>query len=489
MKDNLNVLFISAEATPFVKVGGLADVAGALPAALRALPSDQTGGLFLDVRLVLPFHNIIKSSEIITTAILQFPLTVGEEQLEISVYESVLGGVPTYLIDGDPISKAESVYSSNGEQDREKYIFFSIAAFELARYLEWKVDVIHANDWHTALTLYLLKTRKSDLFYENTKGLITIHNLPYMGGEVGDMFHKFGIEALTDGELPEWARTQMLPIGLWAADTMVAVSETYAKEIMTPDYGSGLHEFLKKRRRVIRGITNGLDIKQWDPKSDEYIFTNFNWRNIEDRIDNKSDLIRTLGLDEDLTIPLIGMVTRVDYQKGIDLTINALRLLSDLPWQFVLLGSGDAFIEGQLQQLQTEFSERVRIISRFDNEISHQIYAGADIFLMPSRYEPCGLSQMIAMRYGCVPVVHATGGLIDTVKDGETGFVFQESKSETQAEAIRNALVTFKAKKTWQSLQKKGMRHDFSWGRSAKKYATIYRSLSQQKLPEVHNEN
>lgn len=481
MKKSLNILFLAAEATPFIKVGGLADVAGSLPRALRNLPPSEINGLGLDVRLTIPFYGIIQSSNFTLEPLLNFMIPIQGGETAVSAYQCINNGVPVYFIGSEIISKSENVYSSNGEQDREKFILFTIAALELARLLGWKVDVIHANDWHTALALYLIKTRQTNKFYNNTSGILTVHNLPYMGGDGQIIFHKYEIHGLNDIALPTWARNQMLPMGLWAADAIVAVSKTYADEIKTPEYGCGLHGFLKCISSKITGIVNGLDLKQWDPFLDPKLFKKFNAENLENRKKNKIFLLESLTLMKDITIPLICMVTRINYQKGVDTSIRALHLLLELPWNFVLLGSGDPYIEAELNQFQAEYPDRVRILLKYDDEMSRQIYAGADILLMPSRYEPCGLSQMIAMRYGCVPVVHNTGGLKDTVTNNETGFVFEGSEPELQAAAIRKALTVYAMQREWEQIQRNGMVKDFSWSRSALGYDAIYRSLVADK--------
>ncbi|MFH2040081.1 MAG: glycogen/starch synthase [Chloroflexota bacterium] len=482
MLETINILFLAAEATPFIKIGGLADVAGSLPIALRSLSTQQTGGFRLDVRLVLPLHRIAQSGVENLKPFLNFVVPTEEGEIKAQTYEASLNGVPTYFIDGPPISRSEYVYSPNPEDDQEKYTFFSLAVLELMRVLNWKVHIVHANDWHTALSIYALRTFKKDNFYTKTAGMITLHNLPYMGGDSIDQYKKYGVQELVDKGLPVWARNRALPLGLWASDAIVPVSVSYAREILTPEFGSGLQGFLQSHTNKIIGIINGLDVNQWDPATDKFLFSNFDKRTLETRKDNKISLIQKIGLEADPAIPLIGMVTRIDYQKGLDLVVQAIPMLTNMRWQLVILGSGDKALEKELNQFQMEYPDRVRVILGYDNSMSHLIYAGSDMFLMPSRYEPCGLSQMIAMRYGNIPVVHATGGLKDTVIEGKTGFVFEDSSSESQADAIKRALKYFSDPVKWQSLQRRGMDQDFSWTRSAIKYSTIYRSIAQKYL-------
>jgi len=483
MPININILFLAVEAYPYIKVGGLADVAGSLPFALRSLSAKQAGGYKLDVRLVLPLHRIAQNGLFTLRPLTDFTVTTKMGEIKAQAYESSLNGVPTYFIDGLPISRSDFVYSPNPEIDREKYTFFSLAALELARKMNFKVDIVHANDWHTALSVYAIRTIKEDTYYLNTKGILTVHNLPYMGGDSGELLDQYGFQKLLDTSVPVWARTQALPLGLWAADAIIPVSKTYAKEILTPEFGCGLQGLLQSRADVITGIINGLDLYQWDPAKDDLIISNYSVDNLDARLKNKITLLQKLDLDRDPHKPLIGMVTRIDYQKGIDLTIKALPLLKVNNWQMVILGAGDESIEEELSQLQEKYPDQVRVILRYDNSLSHLIYAGSDIFLMPSRYEPCGLSQMIAMRYGSVPVVHATGGLKDTVEKGITGFTFDDSSSESQADALRRALKVFSEPDKWLSLQRNGMKKDFSWTRSAIQYSILYRSIAFNNLP------
>ncbi len=482
MPETINILFLAAEANPYFKVGGLADVAGSLPIALRSLSIRETGGFRLDVKLILPLHWKTQTGVMSLKPIINYSILTEDGEINAQAYEASLNGVPTFFIDGSPISKSENIYSPNPEVDQEKYTFFSLAALKLMSLLNWRVHIIHANDWHTALAVYALRTFKEDPFYSTTAGLITLHNLPYMGGDCSIILKKYRFQKLVEKSIPVWARTQPLPLGLWAADAIVPVSVTYAMEILTPEDGCGLQDYLKSRANVITGIINGLDINQWDPATDEFLSSNYSIDTLEHRKKNKISLLNTLDLDTDPYKPLIGMVTRIDYQKGIDLVIKTLPLLLEKSWQLVILGSGDVALEQELSQFQMNFPDRVRVILRYDNSLSHLIYAGSDMFLMPSRYEPCGLSQMIAMRYGNVPVVHATGGLKDTVLDGKTGFVFEDSTPESQAGAINKALKVFSEPGKWQSLQRSGMGQDFSWTRSAIQYSYIYRTIADKYL-------
>ena len=475
--DSLNVLFLAVEAEPFIKIGGLADVAGSLPLALRSLSNQDVPARKLDVRMVLPLHRMLVAESATMRQVAEFPVYRLGRNLPARVFETSMAGMPVYFISGEPIDSAASVYSQDPALDREKFTFFSLAALEMTRHMAWQPDVIHANDWHTALALYALRSRLSDPKNRRMRSMLTLHNLPYMGGDGTDVLAAYGLIPPIDKALPEWARTQPLPLGLWSADAVVAVSPTYAHEILTPEYGCGLEAFLGNRSASITGILNGLDLAAWDPETDKTLSGNFSVANLSGRTANKATLQSQLGLREDARLPILAMIGRIDQQKGVDIISDVLRQITDLPWQFVLLGSGDPILESALRALELEFPERVRSVIRFDAQLGRTIYGGADMLLMPSRYEPCGLAQMIAMRYGCVPVVHATGGLKDTVKEGKTGFLFPATEAAAMLEALRRALSTYASPGKWEQFQRNGMAEDFSWTRSAEQYAELYRSL------------
>ncbi|KAF0106476.1 MAG: starch synthase [Anaerolineaceae bacterium] len=478
MPASINVLFLAAEAEPFVKVGGLADVAGSLPLALRALPYQATHGAALDVRLVLPLHLHSRAESTTMRPVAEFQVYRSGGSIPAQVFETSLNGMPVYFISGHPLSASPSVYSPDPALDREKYAFFSLAVLEMLRHVDWQPDILHANDWHTALALYALRARRGDPVLARVRTLLTLHNLPYMGGEAADALNAYGLMPLNDDALPQWARTFFLPLGLWAADAIVPVSPAYAREILTPDFGCGLESYLNSRRESITGILNGLDVSGWDPAADAAIPAPFSAANLEPRSASKAALQKSLGLPEDPRIPLLAMVGRVDRQKGQDLAFDALRQSASHAWQFVMLGSGDPALENLAANLQADFHDRVRVALRYDAPLGRLIYAGADMFLMPSRYEPCGLAQMIAMRYGCVPVVRATGGLKDTVEEGRTGFLFRKAEPADLAEALERALGVYANPAKWQRYQRNGMSADFSWPRPARQYAMLYHSLT-----------
>jgi starch synthase len=474
MPQTLNILFLAAEAEPFVKVGGLGDVAGTLPRALRALSNDDVK---LDVRLVLPYHTVIRNETLRPVAIYSIPR--GNTDVQVEALEGNLDGMPVYFLNGDPIQASGSVYSTNNKLDGEKYTFFSLAALELPRQLNWSADIIHANDWHTALSAYGNLVKRWDEKTRKVCSIVSIHNLPFLGPDVSAILQDYGLP-LANTDLPTWARVMPMPLGLWASDAIVAVSPSYANEIMDEEFGSGLQDFLRNRKESVSGILNGLDISSFDPQTDPTLAVNYNADSLALRPQNKAALQERVGLPVLPDVPVLGMVTRMDVQKGVDIALKGLKLLGRQNWQLVLLGAGDPKLEKLAKDLQAEMPDRVRVETRYDAKLARQIYGGADIFLMPSRYEPCGISQMISMRYGCLPLVRSVGGLHDTVTDGETGFAFVEAKVKSFNDAIRRALVAYPGRERWAEMQKAGMALDFSWPLSARKYLELYKKLVKE---------
>jgi starch synthase len=349
--------------------------------------------------------------------------------------------------------------------------------------LRWTPNILHANDWHTASAVYALAQRRADSEFAWMKSVMCVHNLPFMGGGTSPNLSAYGVHPAVRPGLPDWARHFPLPMGLATADAIVAVSPAYAMEMLTPDYGCGLQDFLRGRAGAISGILNGIDIIDYDPSSDPALSRNYTAQSLGKRLENKAFLQHSLDLPIDSSVPLLGLVSRMDPQKGVDIAVAGLRLAADQPWQAVLLGTGMQHIEEETAALARDFPDRVRAVARYDPALSRQIYAGADVLLMPSRYEPCGLAQMIAMRYGCVPLVRETGGLADTVRpytdaqDG-TGFLFSEPTAEAFSNALSEALTLYANHDRWQTLQRHGMKQDFSWERSAHAYESLYRKLA-----------
>jgi starch synthase len=482
MPDIINVLFLAAEAEPFIKVGGLGDVAGSLPRYLRKLAPEVTNGCAIDIRLVLPMHPVLRNDPRGLRPLLIFPLSRKNDEIQVQVYTTNIDGLPVYFLDGEPVSSSGSVYSSEPALDGEKYTFFSLAALELARQLDWKLDIVHANDWHTALACYGILIKRWEGEFPGVSSILTLHNLPYMGPDVSEMLESYGLMQVQTG-LPEWANSEPLPLGLWAADAIVAVSPTYAREILTPEYGCGLQDYLYARHEALNGILNGIDDESFNPALDPAIGSNFGTPTLDKRPLNKTALQVRLDLPVESEVPLLGVISRMDLQKGLDLIPKALRQLKNLNWQAVILGTGMPKLEEIFRQFQAEFPDRVRAEFKYDDGLARQIYAGADMLLMPSRYEPCGISQMIAMRYGCVPIVSSVGGLKDTIFANDTGFVFTKPTTARLTTAIKKALAIYPDQEKWQVMQKAGMSQDFSWSVSARQYFQLYQRVIAQRTP------
>lgn len=464
----MKVLYLAAEATPLVKVGGLADVAGELPRALVRLG--------LDIRVAMPLHAGIDRSAYGLEEQSRFPVERGNGSVEATVSALDIGGVSFWLLDGDPIRAVPGVYGQP-EQDGEKYVFSAKAALLACQACGWQPDIIHANDWHAAAAINFIRSWRDDIpAWSGIRSLLTIHNLAYMGSEKARSI--YAVPETSDPLLPGWAERLPLPSGIALADAINTVSPTYAQEIQTPEYGCGLEHLLAARRDRLSGIMNGIDRTQWNPEADSALDQPFSPETLELRSRNKDRLQRELGLPPKAA-PLIGMITRLDHQKGVDLALEALEGLLDREWQFVLLGTGDPALEALAREFANQHPERVRALLRFDDRAARRLYGSADLILVPSRYEPCGLAQLIGMRYGAVPVVRATGGLRDSVLDVDqtpegTGFVFAAVAPEDLRAAIHRALGVFEDKRRWRSIQQLGMKRDHSWERTAVAYAELY---------------
>ncbi|MFN3308813.1 MAG: glycogen synthase [Anaerolineales bacterium] len=477
----MKVFYLAAEAEPYVKVGGLGDVAGSLPHALQEITAETD----FELRVAIPFHGAIQQQPpplrfLTTLQIPHYP-----QPLQAQVYELDNTAVKTYFVSGSLFTRDGPVYSSDTSFDGLKFTFFSLACLEFLQAIDWRPDVVHANDWHTAPALYAMLVQPLDFFRQSAR-IITIHNLPYLGHGAAEALAEFGLPPAVNSPLPVWAQQLPLPLGIYAADRIIAVSPTYAKEIQTSDFGAGLDEYLSSRREDIVGILNGLDLKVWDPSTDAKIEYPYDLRRLQRKELNKKQLFEEFGWRPLEGAPLIGMITRLDYQKGIDLAIAALRKIKDAPWQAVILGTGNPALEQAVYQLQLEFPERLRAVLRFDPHLSHRLYAAADMLLIPSRYEPCGLTQMIAMRYGTVPIGRATGGLRDTILDSgnpetSTGFLFEHPQSEELEITVRRAIQLYSNRRIWRTIQRNGMKQDFSWARSAREYLAVYQEVVQQK--------
>ena len=474
---------VAAEASPLIKIGGLGDVAGVLPKAIKALNPAN-----IDMRVILPYHQVLQKKHLKTKRLGSFNLTVPSGKILCKLFVFEESEIPMYLISNAYIDEAPYVYSGKPADDALKYMSFSMAVLEAARYLDWKFDVLHANDWHTAVSLHLLKAmRKTDPFFAGSKGLLTVHNMPYNGWGSQTAMKKLGIKPSKSRKLPAWARFTPLAMGLAAADKVVAVSKGYAEEILTEPFGSGLSEFMQTLGDKLTGIVNGIDTESYDPETDRHIAVRYSSSDLTGKAACKQALQELAGLKTDPKVPIFSIVSRLDNQKGIGLALDAVSKMDQLDWQLVLLGTGAPELEAQATELAEDYPEKVACFVRFDDGLARKLYAGADIFLMPSLYEPCGLSQMISMRYGNLPLAHAVGGLKDTIIDYSkhlaeaTGFLFEEATSKALRHAMQKALKFFMKENVWKKMQINAMEKNFSWSISATEYLAAYKSLWKAK--------
>ena len=468
----MKVLFLAAEASPLVKVGGLGDVAGSLPAALIAAGHE--------VRVALPGYGAIDwprwSPERVASVAVR---RAGGDQIA-DVFSTNVAGVPFWLITGPPIPKDRSIYGSGIDEDAPKFIFFSLASLWAAQALGFRPDIIHAHDFHASAAVYWLGTEgRRNEYFRSAGSVLTIHNLPYSGQGAGRALGAYWMpKADAIGALPDSHRDSLLALGILAADEITTVSPTYAREILTPSYGHGLDGLLRSRADRLTGILNGLDTRSWDPASDDALAQRFDAATMEKRRDNKAALQAEAGLEVRSDVPLIGVVSRFDWQKGLDVAVAPVRRWVEQGGQFVLLGTGERSLEHEYALLEQKHPGRASVRLRFDPKYARRIYAGADALLIPSRYEPCGLTQMIAMRYGSVPVARRTGGLADTIVDagdpGGTGILYDEESSVWLWDAMERMLRVYSQPPQWAELQRRGMRNDFSWDRSAGLYGAVY---------------
>ncbi|MBC7232734.1 MAG: glycogen synthase [Chloroflexi bacterium] len=473
----LKILYLAAEMVPFAKTGGLADVAGSLPKAIRALGHD--------IRVSMPRYGRIDPIRFGLQEVLPaFPVPMDKQMEEAAVLQGTIASdVPVYFIENAKYYDRDGIYMY--PDDAERFIFFCRSALEMLKRLNWRPDIIHCNDWHTAIIPNWLKTvYKDDPFFAQTATVYTIHNLAYQGifgyrvleiagiAEYGFMYHP---------EMADLAEVvDFMARGIFFADVINTVSEKYAQEILTPEFGEKLDPLLRDRRDRLFGILNGIDYEVMNPATDKYIVQNYDVEHLEKRVQNKLALQQQANLKQDAGIPLIGIISRLTDQKGFDILGDVLDHVLDLDLQLIVLGTGDPHYHEMFSRIAQAYQGKAAVFLTFNAELAQRIYAGTDMFLMPSRFEPCGLGQMIAMRYGSVPIVRATGGLADTVKDfdprtGEgNGFSFARYDRWALFATIVRALENYKYKDTWRRLQIKGMTADFSWNASARKYVDLY---------------
>ena len=487
MTASLRILMLSAEMVPFAKIGGPADVVGALPKALRRMGHD--------VRVAMPCYRSIRPEQFGMTVqieALSVPMKQGSET--VAIRETTVAGVPVYFVDAPHYFQRENVLGY--VDDGERFILFCRAALEMCRSLEWSPDVVHAHEWHTAIVPNWLHTiYRTDPLFATTASVFTVHNMAYQG-----IFgHRIlEVAGLADQEflMPVLAQKQedavdLLGRGITYADVVTTVSETYANEILTHEYGEGLESLLQQRSTRLEGILNGIDAESLNPATDIYIAQQFDADRLALRAANKRALQEQFGLEQDPDVPLLGFVSRLIRQKGCDLLASAFDHIMDLGAQIVIIGTGDPHYHEVFSQCVARYPKRAGVHFNFGADWTQPLYAGADMYLMPSRFEPCGLNQMIAMRYGAIPIVRATGGLIDTVaefdpvNDTGTGFTFKEFDPWALLVAVARAVQSYRFREPWQHLMQRAMHVDHSWRVSAERYADLYERAIDWHMADV----
>lgn len=486
----MKILYTAAEAAPFAKVGGLADVAGSLPKALKKLNGN-------DVRVIIPAYGSInfEANHVENVPNASMIIKLGDKDVPVSLKKTVLpnSDVIVYLVDNDEYFRShKEVYPSakDARFEQERFLVFSKAVLELMKKIDFKPDVINCNDWHTASIPVFLKTIYKDCdFYKYTATVFTIHNLAYQGLYSPDILEFAGLdkdEVFVSDKLEHNNDVNWMKGGIIYSDEITTVSEKYSAEIQTPEFGEGLEELLKSQNNKLYGILNGLDYTQWNPQTDNIISENFSTMNLRGKVGCKKSLQKQYGLAQKIaTVPLIGIISRLVDQKGFDLIAQIADELKTLNIQIVVLGQGQEKYE-QLFENLNDNSENIRATIGFDANMAKRIYAGCDMFLMPSKFEPCGLGQMIALNFGTVPIVRATGGLSDTIIDLKdsvshaNGFVFEDYSAEELLDTIKRAAALFNNKSEWTRIIKNAMSSNFSWEKSANRYLLVYGKAVEQ---------
>ncbi|MFD1392659.1 glycogen synthase GlgA [Lacticaseibacillus jixianensis] len=472
------VLFAAAEGAPFYKTGGLGDVAYALPQALHAAG--------LDVRVVLPYYSQKMPAKYAKQMqnLAQFTVQVGGVEKYVGVKTLALGGVPYYLIDNEEFFGRGGLYGY--WDDGGRFGFFQMALIEMMQVLDFIPDVLHVNDWHTAFVPVLLRDKYGWITpYQGIKTELTIHNLQFQGWfppSILDTVFGIGRQYFHADGFAQDGQVNWLKGGINFADVVTTVSPTYAQEIQTPAFGEHLDGTLRRQAGKLRGILNGIDTKLYDPATDANVKATYSAKTIKDKAKDKRDLQKTVGLPQ-RSVPIFGIVSRLTRQKGMDQLLAALEtLLPGLDIQVVMLGTGDGDIEEGFNHLRDRFAGKVASLVRFDEGLAQKIYGGADFFVMPSAFEPSGLAQMMAMRYGTLPIVHETGGLRDSVQPYDettgagTGFSYYDFTPQVLADTlVRAATIYQKQPKVYAQLQQQAMAQDFDWVHAAKLYIASYR--------------
>ena len=449
----MKVLLCSSEVAPFAKTGGLADVAGSLPIYLKKLKTD--------VRVCLPKYSCVKAR---------------------GMRVKLANTIPVYFIKNDKYFARPNLYGTEkGDfpDNLERFSFFCRSALELLKKEDFKPDIIHCNDWQTALIPVYPKTiYKADPFYSGIKTIFTIHNMAYQGVFAKEEYTKLGIgwEYFHMEALEFYGMVNLMKGGLVFSDFITTVSPTYSKEIQAPEFGCRLEGVLSKRKDSLGGILNGIDYNEWNPRTDKELSRRYSASLSADKVYNKVALQKELGFPIKPDVPLIGVVGRLVHQKGFDILAEKIDDICSMDLQFALLGTGEEAYHRLMEAIAKKYPGKTSINIKFDNTLAKKIYASSDMFLMPSRYEPCGLGQLISLRYGTIPIVRKTGGLADTINE-ENGFVFEQYSGDELLNTIKRALDAYKDRKAWQAMVKRAMEYDFSWGNSAKEYVALYKKV------------
>lgn len=486
----MKIAFVTSELEPFAKVGGLADVAHGLTKSLA--------GLGCDVKIFLPRYSLIdpwREELHYCFDINEIKLKISEKEFSVHAFKKEVHlnqkvKVEIYFVDSPYHFDRGSIYT-NDVDEGERFLLFSKAVIEICQRLKWAPDVFHINDWPTGLLPVILMQHYSwDLLFKNSKFLFTIHNIEYQGNFSPEIIYKNHLDGkyfYLGGPLEFHGKVSFLKAGIVFSDIITTVSENYAREILKTEFGGGMETILQTKKTVLFGILNGVDYSEWNPKTDRFIPYHYSEKSLYRKSKNKIELLKSFHLPEDKETPLIGIVSRLVSQKGFDLLISGIDEILKLNVRFVILGSGEKKYEDFFRGLNYSFPDRFGLKIGFDNHLAHLIEAGADMFLMPSKYEPCGLNQIYSLKYGTVPIVRKTGGLADTVKDWDyfhqlgvktgNGFVFEDYSAHAMIDAIRRAITKFSDKKLWREIQLNGMKENFSWDISARKYYDLYRQL------------
>lgn len=456
----MKIAMVASEVVPFAKTGGLADVAGALPLALEYCGHE--------IIVIMPGYKCITDAK----------LKISRVSKDIRT--SVIGkNIKVFFIENKDYFNRDGLYGDkNGDypDNLERFIFFCRRALDLLKEINFSADILHLHDWQAGLIAAYLKNLYSKMsFYSRIKCVLTLHNIGYQGIFAKEGFPKlgFGWKLFDIDGFEFYNQVNLLKGGIVFADFINTVSPTYAQEIQTKELGFGLDGLLRKRQNVLSGILNGVDYSVWDPDTDKFIIQNFSLANLEDKALNKEDLQKSCGLPVDKNIPILGMVCRLAEQKGLDIFAQGLDDLCKMNVQLVILGAGELKYQEILKAAAKKYPKVISLNLKFDDLLAHKIYAGSDIFLMPSKYEPCGLGQLISLHYGTIPLVFKTGGLADTISR-DNGFVFSQYTEEELLKLIKKAIAVFKNKNKWVSLIKNAMECNFSWKVSANKYVQLY---------------